>query len=65
MCSYNNKYLITVVVKKIPVDDADQFRFLGNCPPTPPLSKRKRYFSLRAKCWFRGGVGGRFLIMQG
>ena len=33
----------------------DQFRLLGNCPPTSPLSKH--YFSLRAKiCWLRGGV---------
>ena len=33
----------------------DQFRLLGNCPPTSPLSKH--YFSLRAKiCWLRRGV---------
>ena len=35
----------------------NQVRFLENCPPTPPL---KTYFSLRAKCWVRGGVGGQF-----
>ena len=31
--------------------------FLGNWPPTPPLSQ---YFALSAKCssWLRGGVGG-------
>ena len=29
--------------------------FLGNFPPTPPLSQH--YFSLRPKCLFRGGVG--------
>ena len=34
------------------------YTFLGNCPPTPPLSQH--YFSLRAKCWLRGGVGGQF-----
>ena len=32
----------------------DQFRFMGNCPPTPPLT------SLGAKCWVTGGVGGQF-----
>ena len=32
--------------------------FLGNCPPTPPLSQH--YFSLRPKCQFRGGVGWQF-----
>ena len=31
--------------------------FLGNCPPTPPLSQHQ-HFSLRGKCWLRGGVGG-------
>ena len=35
--------------------------FLANCPPTPPLSiDIDTYFSLRAKCWLRGGVGGLF-----
>ena len=39
-----------------------QIRFLVNCPPTPPLSQCcLLYFSLRAKCWLRGGVGGQFL----
>ena len=36
----------------------DQFRLLGNYPPTPPLNT---YFSLTAKWWVRGGViGGQF-----
>ena len=38
----------------------DQFWFLGNCPPTPPLVNINTYFSLRAKCWAREGVGGQF-----
>ena len=35
----------------------DQFGFLGNYPPTPPLSQ---HFALSEKCqrWLRGGVGG-------
>ena len=36
----------------------DNYVFLGNCPPTPPLSQH--YFSLRPKCWFRGRVGWQF-----
>ena len=28
--------------------------FLGNCPPTPPLTRRNTYFSLAAKCLLRG-----------
>ena len=43
-----------------------------NGPPTPPLSRHETvhlplpwvvfntYFSLKAKCWLRGGVGGQF-----
>ena len=43
-----------------------------NCSPTPPLSRHdtvhlplpwvvfNTYFSLTAKCWLRGGVGGQF-----
>ena len=38
--------------------------FLGNCPPTPPLSQHYTYFSLRAKCWLRGGVGGQFVAVE-
>ena len=42
----------------------DDHTFLGNCPATPPLLKKKAniitYFSLRAKCWLGGGVGGQF-----
>ena len=44
----------------------DQFRFLRNCLPTPPLRKHyhlvltKSWFSLRAKRWLRGEVGGQF-----
>ena len=38
----------------------DQLRFLGNCPPTLPYAIIITYFSLRAKCWLRGGVGGQF-----
>ena len=31
------------------------------CPHTSPLSQYyNTYFSLRAKCWVRGGVGGQF-----
>ena len=37
----------------------DCYMFLGNCPPTPPLSQHL-YFSLKAKCWIRGEVGGQF-----
>ena len=34
----------------------DHYTFLGNCPPTPPLSQ---YFALSEKCWcwLRGGIG--------
>ena len=39
--------------------DSDQFRFLGNCPPTLPLVNINTYFSLRAKWWLKGGVGGK------
>ena len=42
----------------------DDHTFLGNCPATPSLLKKKAniitYFSLRAKCWLGGGVGGQF-----
>ena len=38
----------------------DHYTLLGNCPPTPPLN-RQWHFSLRAKCWLRGGVGGQSL----
>ena len=38
----------------------DHYTFLGNCPPTPPRNQHETYFSLRAKCWLRGGVGGQF-----
>ena len=34
----------------------DQFRVQRNCPPTPLLSQHD--FSLRDKCWLRGGGGG-------
>ena len=39
---------------------AEQFRFLGNYPPTPPLSQ---HFALSEKyviMLVRGGVGGQF-----
>ena len=42
------------------VKKGDQFRFLENCLPTPPQANINTYFSLRAKCWLRGGVGGYF-----
>ena len=42
------------------VNFLDQLRLLGKCPPTPSLSQHL-HFSLRAKCWLRGGVGGHFL----
>ena len=32
----------------------DQFRFLGNCPPTPPWANINTYYSFRANCWLRG-----------
>ena len=39
----------------------DHYTFLGNCSPTPPLSQHLHlHFSLRAKYWLRGGVGGQF-----
>ena len=34
--------------------------FLGNCPPTPPLSQHQLTSHLGKKCWLRGGVGGQF-----
>ena len=34
------------------------YTFLGNCPPTPPLSQHYTYFSPGAKCWFKGVGGG-------
>ena len=33
----------------------DKLKFLGNYSPATPT-----YFSLGAKCWLRGGVGGQF-----
>ena len=35
-------------------------RLSGKLPtyPSPDLSQHDTYFSLRAKCWLRGGVGG-------
>ena len=43
-------------------EQTNQFRFLGNCPPTPPLRKTLTITSkLRVKCWLRGGVGWQFL----
>ena len=41
------------------VQTEDQFRILGNCQPTPPLTQ---HFALSEKCycWLRGGVGGQF-----
>ena len=62
---------------------SDNYTFLGNCPPTPPLGQHghvtfcglrffmknlmlkvsiNTYFSLTAKFWLRGGVGGQFLV---
>ena len=38
----------------------DRFRFLGNCPPTPPLSQHFALSERRVLCWLRGGVGGSF-----
>ena len=38
-----------------------QLRFLGNCPPTLPLSQHYHLLTVRSKCWLRGGVGGQFL----
>ena len=38
-------------------EGTDHYTFLGNCPPTPPLSQ---HFPLCEKCWLRGGVGGQF-----
>ena len=43
--------------KTVKRDYENQFRFLGNCPPTPPLNQGDTHFSLRAKFWVRGGVG--------
>ena len=42
------------------VHTLDQCRFLGNCPPTRPLSQHY-HFSLKAKCWLRGGIGGQII----
>ena len=38
-----------------------QFRFLGNCPPTPPLLKLLSKARSKCKFWFKGGVGGQKL----
>ena len=40
-------------------DKNGHYTFLGNCPPTLPLSQ---HFALSEKClcWLRGGVGGQF-----
>ena len=40
---------------------SDQFRCLGNCPPTPPLSQHQHVLLTWGKCWVRGGVGGQFV----
>ena len=38
----------------------DQFRCLGNCPPTPPRTQRQHLRLTWGKIWVRGGVGGQF-----
>ena len=40
----------------------DHWMFLGKLPtyPSPKPTLTLSYFSLRAKCWLRGGVGGQF-----
>ena len=37
----------------------DQYQYLGNCPPTPPLTQQQSIDNkLGLKCWVKGGVGG-------
>ena len=40
----------------------DHYTFLRNYQPTPPPPQTNinTYFSLREKCWLRGGIGGQF-----
>ena len=37
-----------------------QFRFMGNCPPTPPLSQHYHLLLTQGKILLRGRVGGQF-----
>ena len=38
---------------------SDHFRFLGNCPHTPPPPPTNSTLTIMShKCWLRGGVGG-------
>ena len=38
---------------------SDHFRFLGNCPHTPPPPSTNSTLTITShKCWLRGGVGG-------
>ena len=40
---------------------SDQFRFLGNCPPTPPLTQHFAPSETQTlNVELRGGVGGQF-----
>ena len=36
----------------------DQYQYLGNCPPTPPLTQQQSIDNKLGQCWVRGGVGG-------
>ena len=40
------------------------YTFLGNCPPTPPLSQHCTFFSPGTKCWFKGWGGGEWAVSQ-
>ena len=42
------------------IDEIKNYIFLGDYPPTPPKANININFSLRVKCWVRGGVGGQF-----
>ena len=40
-------------------EKSDQYQYLGNCPPTPPLTQHPNINLLSIDyCWVRGGVGG-------
>ena len=44
------------------IGNPDQFRFLGNCPPTPPLSQHLHLLFIWGKMLFRGR--GRWAVSQ-
>ena len=38
------------------MEKLDQYQYLGNCPPTPPLTQQESIDNMLG--WVRGGLGG-------